>query len=231
MVININEPLDIFGNDPWQCIADHSDPEEYSVIDLIFQFLVGEIEREDLPDQLRNKTIDELHAEYNRLFPIVYGGALQDIGTELVSGKMSLKIDFSLLKKENIAQYRCTLCHSTDVKMKVWENPNTQEISFEPSLDEDDMENCWCNRCETHVELEPVSEEKYVSQPQQIYVCPECGSDDVEIRQWIKPNEGDKPSGNDCLDSEDCWCNNCEGHNKLEIKDINSSKTNNHENQ
>lgn len=116
--------------------------------------------------------------------------------------------------------YRCTLCYSTGVKMKMWENPNTQEKSFELSQDEDGLKNCWCDRCETHVELEPVDEEP-AGEPQQILVCSECGSPDVEIRQWVKPNENNIPGGNDCLDKDDCWCNNCEGHNSLEIKQVN----------
>lgn len=54
--------------------------------------------------------------------------------------------------------YRCPLCHSTDVKMKGWDNPNTSVKLFEPSVDEDDMANCFCNRCETHTFLEPIPE-------------------------------------------------------------------------
>lgn len=116
--------------------------------------------------------------------------------------------------------YRCTLCHSTEVRMKMWENPNSPDKLFEPSQDEDDLKNCWCGRCETHVELEPIDEEP-ASEPQQIFVCSECGSSDVEIRQWVKPNEGDKLGGNDCPEREDCWCNSCEEHNSLEIKQVN----------
>jgi Zn finger protein HypA/HybF involved in hydrogenase expression len=49
-------------------------------------------------------------------------------------------------------QYRCVLCHSTDVKMKMRENPKFPVKSFDPSEDEDDIKNCWGNRCEPHVD-------------------------------------------------------------------------------
>ncbi len=51
----------------------------------------------------------------------------------------------------------------------------------------------------------------------EVYVCSECGSEDVEIRQWVKPNENDKLAGNDCPEEEDCWCNDCQEHYSLDI--------------
>ncbi|MDR1716495.1 MAG: hypothetical protein LBS20_11690 [Prevotella sp.] len=56
--------------------------------------------------------------------------------------------------------YRCTLCHSTEVRMKMWDNPNIPGSASSPSDDDDDRKNCYCNRCETHVPLELIPEEQ-----------------------------------------------------------------------
>jgi|GEM_PF-6001243 len=53
-----------------------------------------------------------------------------------------------------VPTYRCTLCHSTEVRMKMWDNPNKPGSDSSPSDDDDDRQNCYCNRCETHVSLE-----------------------------------------------------------------------------
>ncbi len=66
------------------------------------------------------------------------------------------------------------------------------------------------------LKLIPVEEDE--PEAKSVFVCTECGSEDVEIRQWVQPNEGDKPAGNDSLYKEDCWCNDCGGHTNLEIK-------------
>lgn len=65
---------------------------------------------------------------------------------------------FSSQKGQEKRLYRCPLCYSTDVKMKGWDNPNTADKLFEPSLNEDDRASCFCNRCELHTFLEPVPE-------------------------------------------------------------------------
>lgn len=44
------------------------------------------------------------------------------------------------------------------------------------------------------------------------YTCDECGGTDVEMRQWVKPNEDFKVS-DDCIpDNSDTWCKDCEDH-------------------
>jgi len=50
-----------------------------------------------------------------------------------------------------------------------------------------------------------------------IWYCEECGSMDVEIKSWTLPNDEDKQAGNGDLDRNDCWCQNCEQHTKLEL--------------
>jgi len=118
---------------------------------------------------------------------------------------------------ERESKFRCTLCHSIDIKMKMWDNPNNQGQYFEPSADEDDMKNCWCNRCETHVALESVDGKVIEPEPQYVYKCSECNSEDVEIKQWVQPNRNNEIGGNDCPDREDCWCNECEEHHRLDL--------------
>lgn len=66
-------------------------------------------------------------------------------------------------------------------------------------------------------------------QPQYIYTCSECGSEDVEMRLWVRPNDGDKLAGNDCPESEDCWCNECQAHYSLDITEETESKSNSDE--
>jgi hypothetical protein len=112
------------------------------------------------------------------------------------------------------------------VLLQIWSRPN-EGYAFAGSVDDQDYKStCYCNRCETHIEPELINGEAEKIQLRYIHVCPECGSDEVGIRQWIKPNDSDKPGGNDCPESEDCWCNSCQRHNSLGIKEIHPSKTN-----
>ncbi|MDR1716496.1 MAG: hypothetical protein LBS20_11695 [Prevotella sp.] len=50
-----------------------------------------------------------------------------------------------------------------------------------------------------------------------IWYCDECGSTDVEMKQWTLPNQGDKLGSNDSPDRNDCWCNDCQDNCKLEL--------------
>lgn len=50
-----------------------------------------------------------------------------------------------------------------------------------------------------------------------IWYCEECGSKNVEIKQWVRPNEGGIAGGNDSPDKGDCWCEDCQEHTNLEI--------------
>ena len=49
----------------------------------------------------------------------------------------------------------CPKCGSNNVEERAWVNPNTDEISYNDSVEEED---CWCNICEEHVELCTLSE-------------------------------------------------------------------------
>lgn len=46
----------------------------------------------------------------------------------------------------------CSECGSSEVDMKMWVNPNTNNISGDCS-NRDEEEDCWCNTCEEHVRL------------------------------------------------------------------------------
>ena len=46
--------------------------------------------------------------------------------------------------------------------------------------------------------------------------CEDCGSEEVEIKTWVKPNADEIECDNiGRLDKEDCWCNDCQGHVRL----------------
>lgn len=42
-----------------------------------------------------------------------------------------------------------------------------------------------------------------------VYRCDECGSTDVQIKGWVKPNE-DNQYVNDCEEYDRCWCEKCQ---------------------
>ena len=47
--------------------------------------------------------------------------------------------------------WKCTECGGTNVEIKMWVNPNTNEQSDTGGLERSD---CWCKDCEEHTELE-----------------------------------------------------------------------------
>jgi hypothetical protein len=48
--------------------------------------------------------------------------------------------------------------------------------------------------------------------------CTRCGSDDVQMKAWVKPNECDAYADEcGCKNEEsDCWCESCQEHVQLE---------------
>ncbi len=61
-----------------------------AILDIILSFLAREIRRKDLPEELRSKTENELRAEYNKRFPMLYGNTLQDMSGDADSGDIPL---------------------------------------------------------------------------------------------------------------------------------------------
>ena len=46
--------------------------------------------------------------------------------------------------------YTCSNCGGTDVEIKAWVNPNDAKIFDHISYDQED---CWCNDCEEHYDI------------------------------------------------------------------------------
>jgi len=51
-----------------------------------------------------------------------------------------------------------------------------------------------------------------------MWICPRCGSDNVQFKQWVHANTGELMDSD--IEDEDCWCDDCETHNTLITKDI-----------
>ena len=47
------------------------------------------------------------------------------------------------------------------------------------------------------------------------YSCPECGSENVQIKYWVNPNTN---SIIDTAEDEEGWCEQCEQHLSLNIE-------------
>ena len=52
-----------------------------------------------------------------------------------------------------------------------------------------------------------------------MWICPRCGSDNVQVKEWRNINTGELDSFNP-FEDEDCWCDDCETHKALITKDI-----------
>lgn len=50
-----------------------------------------------------------------------------------------------------------------------------------------------------------------------VWVCPNCDSDNVQIREWVNPNTSYTDDSSE-LDDEDYWCNDCQSHKILTTK-------------
>lgn len=44
-----------------------------------------------------------------------------------------------------MSKYVCRECGSEDIQVKMWANPNTNEID---ELCDDEFPECWCNQCQ-----------------------------------------------------------------------------------
>jgi hypothetical protein len=62
-----------------------------------------------------------------------------------------------------------------------------------------------------------------VDKKKSLWLCPHCGSDNVETKMWVNPNTntiGDCDAGED----GDGWCNDCEQHGELILQELPVSK-------
>lgn len=53
-------------------------------------------------------------------------------------------------------------------------------------------------------------------QDKTVWYCTECGSTDVEIKEWATPNDPDGCASNDSLERNEKWCAVCEDHTELD---------------
>lgn len=53
------------------------------------------------------------------------------------------------------------------------------------------------------------------------YYCEHCGSDNVQVKAWVKPNLGNKYVGEVHDDIIDCWCDDCDTHSRVKSKSMN----------
>lgn len=76
--------------------------------------------------------------------------------TEMVLIELSNLKQFDIVfKKKGIRSLDtlyCPKCGSNNVEERAWVNPNTDEISYNDSVEEED---CWCGICEEHVNYAP----------------------------------------------------------------------------
>lgn len=57
------------------------------------------------------------------------------------------------------------------------------------------------------------NEKKEVEEPLIIWVCEDCGSDDVEEKVWMNSNT--EVITGSCKDDENNYCNDCQAHVRL----------------
>ncbi len=161
MKIDAGKPFDMFKNEQWQYIKDNTDKEKYDMIDTIFRYFAGEIK--ELPEELHGKSAYELEQYYNQHFTAIFSEALINIGKKLATRNPVIEFDLSKLQNYvNIADptlWYCTECGSTDVEIKVWFLANENEESS--GDDSFDLNECWCQECAEHTELEICKNSEY----------------------------------------------------------------------
>lgn len=163
MKIDARKPFDMFKDDQWVYIKDTTNKEKYNRLDTIFRYFAGEITQQELPEDLREKSTYQLEQYYNHHFTALLGEALLDIGANLVMSNPCIQYDFSQLqgykKLDDKDVWYCTECGSSDVEIKQWVLPNNNDE--QAGGDELDNNDCWCQACEDHTELETCTESDY----------------------------------------------------------------------
>lgn len=73
---------------------------------------------------------------------------------------------------------------------------------------------------EENRESKPVKEE---DKTKTLWLCPNCGSDNVEFKVWANANTNEITDGNP-MEDEDCYCNDCKKHIKLILSTVKKTK-------
>lgn len=51
------------------------------------------------------------------------------------------------------------------------------------------------------------------------YVCKVCGSENIQIRQWVNPNSNEMFEWVDDENYRECWCEDCNDISEWEMKE------------
>lgn len=95
--------------------------------------------------------------------------------------------------KKSLDTLYCADCGSSDVEMKTWVNPNTDEIGDDCS-DRTEEEDCWCKNCEENVRLLTLEElwdmfsEVSVNNNDEIeedFICFSAGTSKFDVWHWF----------------------------------------------
>ncbi len=54
----------------------------------------------------------------------------------------------------------------------------------------------------------------------QLWLCPNCGSDNVEFKVWANANTNEVSDTDAPMEDEDCYCNDCKEHGELILSDV-----------
>jgi len=164
ITISAIHPFSQFHENPWEWIADNADKHTYHILDSIYRFLNQEIESDDLPEDIRQMTNEEMLSYYQEHFPPMFACCLIAIGQSLKEANVKINLDFtgfSSTGNEDPDIWYCEECGSTDVEIKTWTLPNqSNALGGNDSIDRND---CWCNQCEEHTRLEITTRSKYAN--------------------------------------------------------------------
>lgn len=188
ITISAINPFSQFHENPWEWIADNADKHTYHILDSIYRFLNQEIESDDLPEDIRQMTNEEMLSYYQEHFPPMFACCLIAIGQSIKEGKVKINLDFtgfSSTRNEDPDIWYCEDCGSTDVEIKTWTLPNQNNaLGGNDSIDSND---CWCNQCEEHTRLEITTQSKYADILKQIQEQGNQEDDNTELEDTLSP--------------------------------------------
>lgn len=119
--------------------------------------------------------------------------------------------------KKSLQTLYCSECGGTNVQAQAWVNPNTKEFldfASGPCLEVDD---CWCEDCEEHIELCTIKElwNRFADIPinnndeiEERFLCFDAGDSRFDVWHWFDercPNGlavdlmGETPKQNDAI--------------------------------
>ena len=76
---------------------------------------------------------------------------------------------------------------------------------------------------EMHVfdfELEEDRENPDPDKTKSLWLCPNCGSDNVEFKVWANANTNEVSDTDAPMEDEDCFCNDCKEHGELILSEV-----------